>query len=331
LTPGKPDKEGRLLAYQLVRTAGNEESLLAGHGRRDGRELVERAHRPVPVLPGWPWLPGGKAVLLQPGGLPPEAVPAGESAVPPAGCTCTWSGRRRRRDAEVFGAGAGQDHLLRDERQPWTGAGFIILRVGRHRAARGDVLGSPDLTAGDPGGPGGSVPLMVGRDAMGLAPGRAGNGKALRVPPTWTRPRGRILRRRPGGARARGAGRDLVAEDPVGPCCAATRSSTDPKLARPGPWRCRGTPGTPSARSTVHDLAHGGAPACTLELPGDRDRRRDRGAAGGRARGRGFGYNGLHDAPRWCCGTRATTGTLSTWAARGRGGRAVGPWARRRR
>ena len=101
LDPWQPDKEGRLLAYQLSE-GGNEESLLrvidvgTGRGRR-------RPDRPVPLLRGR-LAAGRQGVLLRP------AAAAGGGArrarrSTTGGSTCTWWAPPPETDTLVFGEG----------------------------------------------------------------------------------------------------------------------------------------------------------------------------------------------------------------------------------
>ena len=293
----QPDKEGRLLAYQLSH-GGDEESLLRVMDVATG-ELVDG---PIDRCrySGVAWLPGGKAFYYT-RRLPPEAVPEARPSTT-GGCTCTWWGRRRRRTRR-FRRRAGQDHLLRGQRQPGR-ALADHLRVDRHRAARGHLDRRPGR--GRPGGPGaGPAHGRAGRD--GLAAGRAGR-QALRVhrPGRAARP---DLRRRPGRARARRTG-GTSSRRTRRRCCAVTRSST--VAAGPaGPRRV-----THPARDQRGQRARPGHRRVprALELPGI-------GTVGGigeRPEGgheAWFGYTD-YTTPPVVLRYDATTGTLDTWAHR---------------
>ena len=96
----QPDKEGRLLAYQLSH-GGDEESLLRVMDVATG-ELVDG---PIDRCrySGVAWLPGGKAFYYV-RRLPPEAVPEGEAQYHRR-VYLHVVGTPPEADAEVFGAG----------------------------------------------------------------------------------------------------------------------------------------------------------------------------------------------------------------------------------
>src|ERR1700722_17249756 len=152
----QPDKEGRLLAYQLSH-GGDEESLLRVMDVATG-ELVDG---PIDRCrySGVAWLPGGKAFYYT-RRLPPDAVPEGEAQYHRR-VYLHVVGTPPEADAEVFGAGR--------DKTSYYGASvsldgrWLIISASVGTAPREDVW-IADLTAGDPAAPA-LVPLMVGEDA----------------------------------------------------------------------------------------------------------------------------------------------------------------------
>jgi prolyl oligopeptidase len=293
----QPDKEGRLLAYQLSH-GGDEESLLRVMDVATG-ELVDG---PIDRCrySGVAWLPGGKAFYYT-RRLPPEAVPAGEAQYHRR-VYLHVVGTAPETDAEVFGAGREKTtyygaSVSRDGR--WL---FISASVGT--APREDVW-IADLTACDPAAPV-LVPLMVGLDAM--ASPRVGRDGKLYVFTDLDAPRGRICVADP-SAPGPGGWRDLVVEDPS----AVLRSYAildGSELGRPVLVVSR----TRHAISevSVHDLATGEF-LRALELPGIGTV----GGVGERPEGgheAWFGYTD-YTTPAVVLRYDAITGTLDTWAA----------------
>jgi prolyl oligopeptidase len=292
----QPDKEGRLLAYQLSH-GGDEESLLRVTDVATG-ELVDG---PIDRCrySGVSWLPGGKAFYYT-RRLPPEAVPEGEAQYHRR-VYLHVVGTLPEADAEVFGAG----------RDKTTYYGTSVSRDGRWLIISASVGTAPrediwiaDLTACDPAAPV-LVPLMVGLDAM--ASPRVGRDGKLYVFTDLDAPRGRICVADP-AAPGPGGWRDLVAEDPS----AVLRSYAildDPELARPVLVVSR----TRHAISevSVHDLATGEL-IRTLELPGIGTV----GGVGERPEGgheAWFGYTD-YTTPAMVLRYDASTETLGTWA-----------------
>jgi prolyl oligopeptidase len=293
----QPDKEGRLVAYQMSQ-GGNEESLLRVMDVATG-ELVDG---PIDRCrySGVAWLPGGKAFYYT-RRLPPEAVPAGESQYHRR-VYLHVVGTAPEADAEVFGAGR--------DKTSYYGASvsmdgrWLIISASVGTAPREDVW-IADLTAGDPAAPA-LVPLMVGRDAM--ASPRVGRDGKLYVFTDLDAPRGRICVADP-AAPGPEDWRDLVGQDPS----AVLRSYAildGPELDRPVLVVSR----TRHAISevSVHDLATG-EHLRTLALPGI-------GTVGGigeRPEGgheAWFGYTD-YTTPPVVLRYEATTETLGTWAA----------------
>ena len=292
-----PDKEGRLLAYQLSH-GGDEESLLRVMDVATG-ELVDG---PIDRCrySGVAWLPGGKAFYYT-RRLPPDAVPEGEAQYHRR-VYLHVVGTPPEADAEVFGAG----------RDKTTYYGVSVSRDGRWLIISASVGTAPrediwiaDLTGGDLAEPA-LVPLMVGLDAM--ASPRVGRDGKLYVFTDLAAPRGRICVGDPAAPGPDGW-RDLVAEDPS----AVLRSYAildGAELARPVLVVSR----TRHAVSevSVHDLGTGEF-IRTLELPGI-------GTVGGigeRPEGgheAWFGYTD-YTTPAVVLRYDAEAGTLGTWAA----------------
>ena len=198
----QPDKEGRLLAYQLSE-GGDEESLLrvidvATGALADGP--IDRCR-----YSNVAWLPGGKAFYYT-RRLPPEAVPDGE-------------GHYHRRvylhqvgtpaDSDVLIFGSGRDKtdyygvsVSRDGR-------WLVIGASRGTAPRND-LWIADLSESDPASPDLRV-IQEGIDAQtGVRVGRDGR---LYVFTDDGAPRGRIAVTDPADP-SPANWRDLIAEDP---------------------------------------------------------------------------------------------------------------------
>src|ERR1700734_2126390 len=197
----QPDKEGRLLAYQLS-SGGDEESLLRVMDVASG-ELVDG---PIDRCrySGVAWLPGGKAFYYT-RRLPPEAVPAGEAQYHRRGYLHVV-GTAPETDAEVFGAGRDKTtyygaSVSRDGR-------WLIISASIGTAPREDIW-IADLTASDPATPL-LVPLMVGLDAQ--ASPRIGRDGRLYVLTDLDAPRGRLCVADPAAPGPEGW-RDLIPED----------------------------------------------------------------------------------------------------------------------
>ena len=293
----QPDKEGRLLAYQLSH-GGDEESLLRVMDVATGEVVdgpIDRCR-----YSGVAWLPGGKAFYYT-RRLAPDVVPEGESMYHRR-VYLHVVGTPPEADAEVFGA----------EQEKTSYFGVSVSRDGRWLIISTSVGTAPredvwiaDLTAGDLAAPV-LVPLMVGRDAM--ASPRVGRDGRLYVFTDLNAPRGRICVADPASPGPDGW-RDLVPQDPS----AVLRSYAildGGELARPVLVVSR----TRHAISevSVHDLASGEL-VSTLELPGI-------GTVGGigeRPEGgheAWFGYTD-YTTPAVILRYDALAGTLDTWAA----------------
>jgi len=296
-----PDKEGRLLAYQLSH-GGDEEALLRVMDVATGEVVdgpIDRCR-----YSGVAWLPGGKAFYYT-RRLAPEAVPEGESQY------------HRRVYLHVVGTSPEADTLIFGEgRDKKTYFGVSVSRDGRWLIISASVGTAPrediwiaSLTASDPAAPV-LVPLMTGLDAM-AAP-RVGRDGKLYVLTDLGAPRGRICVADP-LAPGPDNWADLVPEDPS----AVLRSfaildsaGEDGGLERPVLVVSR----TRHAISevTVHDLATG-EQLSALGLPGI-------GTVGGVAeRPEGgheawFGYTDF-TTPPVILRYDAATGAVDTWAA----------------
>ena len=220
----QPDKEGRLLAYQLSE-GGDEESLLRVIDVTTG----SLADGPIDRCrySNVAWLPGGKAFYYT-RRLPPEVAAGRGEPVPPAGLPAP--GRRAGgRGRAHLRRGPGQDRLLRRLGQPGRAvAGH--LGVAGHGAAQRPVDRRPvrirprnARPAGDPGGnrradrrPGrpGRAALRVHRPRRAARPDRGDRPRRLKGPhpghlarPDRRGPRGGAERiRHPGRGRAGPAG-----------------------------------------------------------------------------------------------------------------------------
>jgi len=292
----QPDKEGRLLAYQLS-SGGDEESLLRVLDVATGEEVdgpIDRCR-----YSGVAWLPGGKAFYYT-RRLPPDAVPAGEEQYHRR-VYLHAVGTSPEADTEVFGAGR--------DKTSYYGASvsldgrWLIVSASVGTAPREDIW-IADLHACDPAAPA-LVPLMTERDAM--ASPRVGRDGQLYLLTDLDAPRGRICVADPAAPGPEGW-RDLVGEDPS----AVLRSYAildGPELARPVlVVSC-----TRHAVSevSVHDLATGER-LSALGLPGI-------GTVGGIAeRPDGgheawFGYTD-YTTPPLVLRYDAAAGEVSTWA-----------------
>jgi prolyl oligopeptidase len=293
----QPDKEGRLLAYQLS-SGGDEESLLRVMDVASG-ELVDG---PIDRCrySGVAWLPGGKAFYYV-RRLPPEAVPDGESHY------------HRRLYLHVVGTAPETDALVFGEgRDKTTYYGASVSRDGRWLMLWASIGTAPredvwlaDLSASDPAAPA-FTPVTVGLDAQTSL--RAGRDGRLYVFTDLDAPRGRICVADPAAPGPEGW-RDLIPEDPSAVLRGFAILDNDDELTRPVLVVSR----TRHAVSevTVHDLATGSRLA-TLGLPGI-------GSVGGIAeRPEGgheawFGYTD-YTTPPVVLRYDTTTGAVDTWA-----------------
>src|SRR5579859_1191874 len=293
----QPDKEGRLLAYQLSE-GGDEESLLRVLDVTTGAVVdgpIDRC-RYTNVA----WLPGGKAFYYV-RKLPPEAVPEGESQY------------HRRVYLHQVGTPADEDTLIFGEgREKTNYYGVSVSRDGRWlfiSASRGTAprndLWIADLSESDPAAP----DLRVIQEGVDAQTGvRAGRDGRFYVFTDLGAPRGRIAVTDPADPGPE-TWRDLIAEDPE--AVLSTYAILDgPELDRPvllAGWTRHAL-----SEITVHDLATG-ARVGQVPLPGL-----------GTAGGLGERPEGGHEA--WFAYTDYTTSpvvlrfdardsSVTTWAA----------------
>jgi len=202
LDAAQPDKEGRLLAYQLS-AGGDEEALLRVMDVASGETVdgpIDRVRYSAVA-----WLPGGKAFYYS-RRLPPEAVPEGESQYHRR-VYLHVVGTEPESDAMVFGEGRDKTSyygvsVSRDGR-------WLVISASVGTAPREDVW-LADLSASDPAAPA-LVPVTVGLDAQTSV--RAGRDGRLYVFTDLDAPRGRICVADPATPGPEGW-RDLIAEDP---------------------------------------------------------------------------------------------------------------------
>jgi prolyl oligopeptidase len=247
----QPDKEGRLLAYQLSE-GGTEESLLRVIDVATGALVdgpIDRCR-----YSGVAWLPGGKAFYYV-RRLPPQQVPDGEEQYHRRVYLHTV-GTDPESDTLVFGQG----------RDKTTYYGVSVSLDGRWLVVSAAVGTAPrndawiaDLTAGDLARPA-FTEVTVGLDAQtSLWPGRDGR---LYVFTDLDAPRGRLAVTDPADPRPQNW-RDLIPQDPEAVLRDYAILDGDPDhprlLAR---WTRHAI-----SEVTVHDLA-AGARLGRLDLPG---------------------------------------------------------------
>jgi len=241
----QPDKEGRLLAYQLSE-GGDEESLLRVIDVTTG----SLADGPIDRCrySNVAWLPGGKAFYYT-RRLPPEAVPDGESQY------------HRRVYLHQVGTPADEDTLIfGDGREKTNYYGVSVSRDGRWlsiSASRGTAprndLWIADLSESDPVTPG----LRVVQEGVDAQTGvRAGRDGRLYVFTDLGAPRGRIAVTDPADPRGPvpATWRDLIGEDPEA-VLSGYAILDGPELDRPvllAGWTRHAI-----SEITVHDLATG--------------------------------------------------------------------------
>jgi prolyl oligopeptidase len=201
----QPDKEGRLLAYQLSE-GGDEESLLRVIDVTTGSLVdgpIDRCR-----YSNVAWLPGGKAFYYT-RRLPPEVLPDGESQY------------HRRVYLHQVGAPVDEDVLIFGEGRDKTDyygvsvsrdGRWLVISASRGTAPRND-LWIADLSESDPASP----DLRVIQEGIDAQTGvRAGRDGRLYVFTDLGAPRGRISVTDPADSRGPGPAtwRDLISEDP---------------------------------------------------------------------------------------------------------------------
>jgi prolyl oligopeptidase len=198
----QPDKEGRLLAYQLSE-GGDEESLLRVMDVATGALVdgpIDRCRYSAVA-----WLPGGKAFYYA-RRLPPDAVPDGESQY------------HRRVYLHQVGAPADEDALIfgegRDKTDYYSASvsrdgRWLVIGASRGTAPRND-LWIADLSESDPAAP----DLRVIQEGLDAQTGvRAGRDGRLYVFTDHGAPRGRIAVTDPADP-GPGTWQNLIEEDP---------------------------------------------------------------------------------------------------------------------
>jgi prolyl oligopeptidase len=249
----QPDKEGRLLAYQLSE-GGDEESLLrvldVGTGSVVDGPIDRCRYSNVA------WLPGGKAFYYT-RRLPPSEVQPGESQYHRR-VYLHRLGTPAEEDALIFGTGRDKTDyyhasVSRDGR-------WLFLSASRGTAPRND-LWLADLSASDPSSP----DLQVVQEEVDAQTSvRAGRDGQMYVFTDLYAPRGRIAVADPGSVADRASWRDLIGEDPE----AVLRGYAildGAELARPvlvASWTRHAL-----SEISVHDLATGSRLA-GVSLPG---------------------------------------------------------------
>jgi prolyl oligopeptidase len=198
----QPDKEGRLLAYQLS-SGGDEEALLRVLDVATGSVIdgpIDRCR-----YTGVAWLPGGKAFYYV-RRLPPSAVPAGESQY------------HRRVYLHVVGEPAESDAMVFGEGRDKTSyygvsvsmdGRWLLVSASIGTAPRNDVW-IADLSESDPSTPSFSE-VITGLDAQTSA--RVGRDGRLYVFTDLDAPRGRLAVADPLSP-GPSQWRDLIPEDP---------------------------------------------------------------------------------------------------------------------
>ena len=238
----QPDKEGRLLAYQLSE-GGDEESLLRVIDVTTG----SLADGPIDRCrySNVAWLPGGKAFYYT-RRLPPEAVPDGESQY------------HRRVYLHQVGAPADEDVLIfgegRDKTDYYSASvsrdgRWLAIGASRGTAPRND-LWIADLSESDPASPDLRV-IQQGVDAQTSV--RVGRDGRLYVFTDYGAPRGRIAVTDPADP-APATWRDLISEDSEA-VLSGYAILDGPELDRPvllAGWTRHAL-----SEITVHDLASG--------------------------------------------------------------------------
>jgi prolyl oligopeptidase len=241
----QPDKEGRLLAYQLSQ-GGDEESLLRVLDVETGALVdgpIDRCR-----YSNVAWLPGGKAFYYT-RRLPPDQVPEGESQYHRR-VYLHQLGTPADEDVLIFGTGRGMTDyyavsVSRDGR-------WLAISASRGTAPRND-LWLADLSESDLATPDLRV-VQEGVDAQTWV--RVGRDGLLYLFTDADAPRGRVAVADPAaaGLADRASWRDLIREDPE----AVLRGFTlldGPELDRPvllATWTRHAL-----SEITVHDLATG--------------------------------------------------------------------------
>jgi prolyl oligopeptidase len=255
-----PDKEGRLLAYQLSR-GGDEESVLQVMDVTTGEQADEPIDRCRYTEVAW--LPGGKSFYYV-RRLPPEAVPVGESQYHRRVYLHTV-GTPAEADTLIFGEGRDKTDFYQVS-VSWDGR-WLVIMASQGTAPRTDVW-LADLAASPPGAPALRV-VQEGVDARtGIHVGRDGR---MYVFTDAGAPRGRLAVADPGRPGQAGW-RDLIGEDPE--AVLQDYAILDGGQARPPLLLVTWTRHAFS-EITVHDLASGERRGA-VTMPGPGPSRADR-------------------------------------------------------
>jgi prolyl oligopeptidase len=197
-----PDKEGRLLAYQISR-GGDEESVL------QVMDVTTGAHAEEPIdrcrYTDVAWLPGGKS-LYYVRRLPPEAVPADEAQYHRRVYLHTV-GTPPEADTLIFGEGRDKTDFYQVS-VSWDGR-WLAITASQGTSPRTDVW-LADLAASSPGDPALGV-VQEGVDARTSV--RVGRDGRMYVFTDADAPRGRLAAADPGSP-GRAGWQDLIGEDP---------------------------------------------------------------------------------------------------------------------
>ncbi len=247
-----PDKEGRLLAYQ-VSEGGDEESVLRVMDVATGETVdgpIDRC-RNSPIA----WLPGGKAFYYV-RRLPADAVPRGEDQYHRR-VYLHHVGTAPTDDVLIFGAGMEKTNyygasVSRDGR-------WLMISASRGTAPRND-LWLADLTSSPPAAPDFAV-VQRGLDVRTSA--RAGRDGRLYLYTDHGAPRGRLAIADPANP-GPDRWRDLISEDPEA-VLSGYAILDGPDLAQPvllATWTRHAI-----SEITAHDLASG-ARLGFVPLPG---------------------------------------------------------------
>jgi prolyl oligopeptidase len=250
----QPDKEGRLLAYQLSE-GGDEESMLRVLDVETGSVVdgpIDRCR-----YSNVAWLPGGKAFYYT-RRLPAASVPDGESQYHRRVYLHQVGTPADEEDALIFGTGRDKTDyyyasVSRDGR-------WLFLSASRGTAPRNDLF-LADLSFSDPSSPDLQV-VQEGVDAQTSV--RAGRDGRFYVFTDLDAPRGRIAVADPGSVTDRASWRDLLAEDAEA-VLDGYAILDGPELARPvllASWSRHAL-----SEISVHDL-DSGALLGSVELPG---------------------------------------------------------------
>ncbi len=238
----QPDKEGRLLAYQLSE-GGDEASVLRVMDVSNGQVVdgpIDRC-RYSPVA----WLPGGKAFYYI-RKMPPDAVPPGEYQYHRR-VFLHQVGTSPEQDVMIFGAGMEKTNYY-GVSVSWDGH-WLTVTASRGTAPRND-LWLADLTRSDPAMPE-FVAAQEGLDALTSA--RAGRDGRLYMFTDYGAPRGRLAVADPADP-GPGSWHDLISEDPEA-VLSGYAILDGPQLGEPvllARWTRHAI-----SEITVHDLATG--------------------------------------------------------------------------